>query len=158
MTRLPIRAAPILNGRSHVLTADIELPPTGASGVIVAEGGRYGGFSLYIKDGRLIYENNAASHSREVIEAGDPLPSGKVHVVYEFRASPSGDAKTLAPSGGHGRLYVNGRLEGEGDLSSFGNFGETFDVGNDLGSPVSDAYETPFTFSGKIQTITLELK
>jgi arylsulfatase len=158
VTRLPIRAAPILSGRSHVLTADVELPATGASGVIVAEGGRYGGFSLYIKDGRLLYENNAAAHSREVIEAGDPLPSGKVHVVYEFTASPAGVAKTLAPNGGHGRLFVNGRLEGEGDLTSFGNFGETFDVGADLGSPVSDEYETPFSFNGKIQQITLELK
>jgi arylsulfatase len=136
----------------------VELPATGASGVIVAEGGRYGGFSLYIKDGRLLYENNAAAHSREVIEAGDPLPSGKVHVVYEFTASPAGVAKTLAPNGGHGRLFVNGRLEGEGDLTSFGNFGETFDVGADLGSPVSDEYETPFSFNGKIQQITLELK
>jgi arylsulfatase len=158
VTRVPVRVAPILNGRSHVLTADVEIPASGASGVIVAEGGRYGGFSLYVRDGKLIYENNAAAHSHELIEAGDKLPAGKVHIVYEFAAAPPSQAKNLAPNGGHGRLSVNGRLEGEGDLSSFGNFGETLDVGEDLGSPVSEGYDTPFAFNGKIEKITLDLK
>jgi len=158
VTRLPIRVLPALNGRSHVLTADIDVPAAGASGVIAAEGGRYGGFSLYIKDGTLIYENNVAAHSHELIKAGEALPKGHVHAVYEFTAASSKGPKTLAPAGGHGRLSVNGKLVGEGDLSSFGGFGETFDIGSDLGSPVSDAYETPATFTGKIEKVTLQLK
>jgi arylsulfatase len=158
VTRLPIRVLPALNGRSHVLTADIDVPAAGASGVIAAEGGRYGGFSLYIKDGTLIYENNVAAHSHELIKSGEALPEGHVHAVYEFTAASSKGPKTLAPAGGHGRLSVNGKLVGEGDLSSFGGFGETFDIGSDLGSPVSDAYETPATFTGKIEKVTLQLK
>jgi arylsulfatase A-like enzyme len=162
VTRLPLRAAPVLSGKSHVFTADLDLPPSGASGVIFAEGGRYGGVSLYVKNGKLIYENNAQGHIHEIIVAQDPLPTGKVEVSYEFTVLPSqaghGDAYGVGARGGHGRLLVNGKLEGEGDISSFGMFGETFDIGSDLGSPVSNDYETPFAFTGKIDKVTLTLK
>jgi arylsulfatase len=162
-TRLPLRVVPSLGGRSHVFVADILSPPAGAaSGVILAEGGRYGGFSLYVKNGRLIYENNAQGHNHEIIVADDPLPPGKVEVSYEFTVTPhepgKADAYGVAVRDGHGRLLVNGKLEGEGDISSFGMFGETFDVGSDLGSPVSNDYETPFAFNGKIEKVTLNLK
>ncbi len=162
VTRLPLRAAPAVAGRSHVFVADIETPPGGASGVILAEGGRYGGFSLYVKNGRLIYENNAQGHNHEIIAAGDPLPSGKVEVTYEFTVAKGepgkADAYGIAVRNGHGRLLVDGKLEGEGDISAFGMFGETFDIGSDLGSPVSNDYETPFAFNGKIEKVTLTLK
>jgi arylsulfatase len=68
------------------------------------------------------------------------------------------DAYGIAVRNGHGRLLVDGKLEGEGDISAFGMFGETFDIGSDLGSPVSNDYETPFAFNGKIEKVTLTLK
>ncbi len=161
VTRLPLRAAPLLGGRSHTFTAELDVPATGAEGVILAEGGRYGGFSLYVKNGKLTYENNAQGHNHETITAAGTLPTGKVEVAYSFTANPGkparGDAYSLGVRDGHGRLFVNGQLAGERDIDSFGAFSETFDVGSDLGSPVSEGYETPFAFTGKIDKITLVL-
>ena len=162
VTRLPLRAAPMLGGKSHIFTADLDVPASGASGVILAEGGRYGGFSLYVKNGKLIYENNAQGHVHELIAAPHALPAGHVQVSYEFTVTPGqtakGDAYGTGVRNGHGRLLVNGKLAGERDISSFGMFGETFDVGKDLGSPVSNDYVTPFAFNGTIEKITLTLK
>jgi arylsulfatase len=158
LTRLPLRAAPVLSGRSHSFQADIEVPSNGAQGVIFAEGGRYGGFSLYVKDGKIIYENNQQGHAHDVI-TGDTLPSGHVSISYVFDAqkAPTNNYGVHVADG-KGRLSVNGHQVAEGDIHQFGGFGETFDVGSDLESPVSAAYETPFSFNGKIDKITLDLK
>jgi arylsulfatase len=161
--RLPLRAAPIVSGRSHVFTADIVVPDGGANGVIFAEGGRFGGFTLYAKDNHLVYENNAQGHEHEKIAAPGPLPTGPVHIVYEFTAKPGkhvdGTVPGQLPADGEGRLSVNGKIVAQGSLTQFGAFGsETFDLGEDLESPVSDAYETPFAFNGRIEKVTLQLK
>ena len=74
---------PMLLG-PHTITADITVPPSGAQGVIFAEGGRYGGIVLYVKDGKLTYENNFFGRTHEVIAASAPLTPGKHHVVYGF--------------------------------------------------------------------------
>ena len=163
VTRLPLRVVPSLAGRAHVITADIDVPATGAEGVIVAEGGRWGGFSLYVKDGRLTYENNSLGRTHEKLVSSEPLPSGRVTIVFEFTPLGGQSPKGVTPGGsiapGHGRLSVNGRPAGELDFAWFGGFGgETFDVGSDLGSPVSADYATPFSFTGKVETVRLDLK
>jgi len=164
VTRLPLAAAPPIGGHSHVITADIDVPAGGASGVILAEGGRFGGFALYVADNKVSYENNAQGHRHQIITAPDPLPGGKVHLVWEFNAdgaSPQGGLVYSAhPASGYGVLWVNGKREGEGEITSFGNFsyGDTLDVGADLVTPVSARYDAPFAFTGKIEKITLDLK
>jgi arylsulfatase len=163
VTRLPLAVAPPIGGRSHIITADIDVPASGASGVVVAEGGRFGGFTLYVADNKVSYENNAQGHVHQIITAPDPLPSGKVQLVWEFTAdggSPGGILFGSRPVNGHGQLWVNGKRAGAGDITSFGSFGygETFDVGADLESPVSARYDAPFAFTGKIEKITLDLK
>ena len=164
VTRLPLAAAPPIGGRSHILTADIEVPAGGASGVVVAEGGRFGGFSLYVVDNKLSYENNAQGHLHQIVTAADPLPEGKVHVVWQFTTDtkpPEGGVLFGGhPANGHGVLLVNGKQEGESGITSFGSFGysETFDVGADLESAVSARYEAPFAFTGTIDKVTLDLK
>ena len=133
------------------------VPAGGASGVIFAEGGRYGGFALYVKNNRLIYENNAQGHAHEKIVSLNALPQGPVHIEYEFQAHSSDVVKGVIAGlhlgSGRGLLSVNGTQVGEGPITSFGAFGgETFDVGADFGSPVGDdAYETPFTFTGTLK-------
>ncbi len=163
VVRLPLRSAPVLSGRSHRFTVDVDIPARGAQGVIFAEGGRYGGFSLYVKDGKLFYENNAQGRVHETIASPDALPSGHVRIVYDFTANGADDKSTTfgaGPRDGHGTLSVNGQKVGGRDITAFGGFplGETFDVGRDLGSPASAAYETPFAFNGHIDKITLDLK
>ncbi len=162
VVRLPLRSAPNLGGKSHAFTADLTLPKTGGQGVIFAEGGRYGGFTLFVKDGRLIYENNAQGHSHDTVVSTERLPAGPVHVEYRFTADRPQSAGGAVPeqflADGKGELLINNISAGQGRIHQFGAFGaETFDVGSDLGSPVSGAYATPFGFTGHIDKITLSL-
>lgn len=162
VSRLPLRVVPSLAAKPHTITADIEVV-NGTEGVIYAEGGRYGGFSLYVKNGQLVYENNSRGLAHEKLVSAVPLPTGKVQVVFEFTPDlAKAGTKDVSPgrsiTPGHGRLLVNGKPAGETGFAWFGGFGETFDVGQDLGSPVSDAYATPFAFTGKVDKVVIDLK
>ena len=166
ISALPQAAVPDLTGRSHRIEASLQIPAKGASGVIVAEGGRYGGFSLYVKDGYLTYENNTFGQEHQTIVSPELLPQGRVTVAYEFSADFGGLASLVSlfplPKGGTGRLYIADKLVATGKLEKFGAFGssfsESFDIGRDRGSPVSNHYAAPFAFTGKVEAVKLELR
>ncbi|PPQ36585.1 arylsulfatase [Rhodoblastus acidophilus] len=168
--RLPAQALPDIGARSHRITAIIDNSDGKAEGVIIADGGRHGGFSLYVKDGRLIYVSNLFGQTLERV-VGAPLPKGKSTVVYTFDVdfSLKETAKGLISAAliakarpGQARLSVNGEEVASEHLSAFGGFNaigtETLDIGKDLGSPVSPDYQTPFAFTGKIEKVELDLK
>lgn len=155
---------PEFTGRSHRIEVDLQAPAAKAGGVLVAEGGRFGGFSLYLKNGQLVYESNAFGQTHQTIVSSQPLPQGTVKVAYEFtvdapvqEAGPSVFAKVRP---GVGRLYIGYKLVGQAHLDTFAAFhyGESFDIGQDRGSAVSKDYEGPFAFNGKISEVRLELK
>ncbi|WP_018268308.1 arylsulfatase [Methylosinus sp. LW4] len=169
--RLPTRILPDISARSHKITAAIDNEDGGAEGVIVAEGGRHGGYSLYVKDGKLIYQNNLFGQTLEKLVASKPLPRGKVTILYEFDVdfSLTEAAKGLLSSAlvakarpGRARLAVNGEEVASGHLSLFGGFRsigtETLDIGKDLGSPVSPDYASPFAFTGRVEKVEIDLK
>jgi arylsulfatase len=147
------------------LTAYVEVPAKGGDGVIVAEGGRFGGFSLFVKGGKLIYENNTLGRLRDRIVADAALPAGHVIVMFEFVP----DGKPTGPpslqnrrfQSGQGRLLVDGKQVGTGHFAQFGGFAdainETLDVGLDSGSPVSRDYLAPFPYSGVVTRVTIDL-
>ncbi len=149
MPRMPSKAAPqLLN--SHRITASIEVPASGASGVIVANGDREGGFALYAKDGRLVYEQNFLGRERYVITSTAPLPAGHVDVRFDFERQ---DKEKFG--GGIGRLSINGQPAGEGVITHVGlPFGYgNFTIGTDGGPPVSNAYTTPAPFNGTVNEV-----
>ncbi len=164
--RIPSRNGPDVTRRAHSIRAGLDLSGKGGDGVIIADGGRWGGFSLFVKDGRLSYEANAHGHRSGYIVASERLPRGKVQV--EFRFQPDGSASSVpAATGpgqpqpavpGTGRLYVNGKQVGEGRISkiAYGSY-DTLDIGADLGTPVSSEYKVPFSFSGSLDTVQVEL-
>jgi arylsulfatase A-like enzyme len=157
--RIPAASAPRLAGRTHRITADLDIPAKGATGVIIAQGGRLGGFSLYVKDGRVVYEANAFGHKTgEIVSA--PLPAGKVHVVLDFVSNRSDLTNPLAARmsvPGTAALTLNGQPAGKSQVAGLVSTGETLDIGSDQGSPVSSSYESPFAFSGKIVAVTVDL-
>ena len=166
VNRLPIATVPDLSV-SHRLTAVVDFPDRAPEGVIVAEGGRYSGFSLYVKDGKLIYESNVYGTIHQKLVASGPLPKGKVQIVYEYAADPSkltGIAALLAPkvTSGTGRLFIGDKKVGETHFAETGAFrssiNDTFDVGENSGSPVSRDYASPFPFNGKVERITIDLE
>ena len=164
--RIPNRVGPQLVGRPHQITADVSIPASGGDGVIVAQGSRYGGFTLYVKDRHVVYEVNAYGKSTGRIVSSAPLAAGASHIELQVIPDPAsannGALTILGPRGirsGKVSLSVNGVQQEEQFANILGaSPTETFDVGADLGSPVSTAYTSPNRFSGSIKTVTVELK
>jgi len=117
----------------------------------------------FVKDGRVTYEVNAFGNRAGTIIASEPLAGGKARIVLDFDPDQASLQKDPLPNRSVGpgvaRLTVNGKPAGEAAIANFGGFyGETLDIGSDLGSPVSPAYDSPFAFTGHIETVTLELR
>jgi arylsulfatase A-like enzyme len=164
--RVPLAMTPDLTNRAHRLTARFVVPAGGADGVIVAEGGRYGGFSLFVKNGKLIYENNTFGTTHQQIAAPAALSAGEATVVVEFTPDANVVNKPAVLSmkhagSGRAKLLLNGSLVGEAHFSQFGDFAsaidEPLDIGRDSGSPVSRDYEAPNPFAGRIIRVTIDL-
>jgi hypothetical protein len=131
------------------------MPEKGGEGVIVAEGGLSAGFSLYVQDGKLVYHFNWFDEGRYVITSAEPVPLGKSIVRFEFAYDGGGLGK-----GGVGTLLIDGKKVGEGRIEKTipARFGiDTFGVGVDTGSPVSNTYKSPFAFTGTIGKVVVDL-
>ena len=147
-----------LKNKSHTITAELEIPKNGASGVILAQAGRFGGWSLYMKDGKPTYTYNWLGLQRYTVASKQALPTGrKATIRFEFSYDGGGIGK-----GGTGTLFVNGKKVAAGRIekTQFGIFSsdEGADVGADEGTPVTEAYKVPFRFTGKIAKVTIELQ
>jgi hypothetical protein len=144
---------------SHIITAELEVPAEGAQGVVLSQAGQFGGWSLYVKDGKAKYAYNWLAREMYTIEATEKLPAGKVTLVFDLAYDGGGLHK-----GGTGSILVNGKKVGEGRIGKtmgvvYSLAAETADVGKDAFSPVTNDYD-PWdnAFTGKIQKITVQLK
>lgn len=154
LPRLQPLSVPLLVG-SHRIVARLQVPQGGASGLIVADGGRYGGYVLYAHDGQLVYDSNFLNRRHDRLVSERPLPAGEVEAVLDFKQS------WLLPwPGGTASLYINGEKVGSKWLPhlSFPSLLGSFDVGHAGVSPVSDAYAQSFDFNGHIDSVTIELR
>jgi arylsulfatase len=152
---VPESSAADTKNTSHTITATIDVPQSGADGVLVAEGGVAGGYALYIKDGKPIYEYNYVGQMHTKIASLKPLSPGAVTIRVEFKYD-GGLGK-----GGDVTLFINDEKVGEGriektELARFGT--ENFDIGMDNGSPVSEDYEPPFAFDGIIKKVDINIR
>jgi arylsulfatase len=163
--RIPALAFTKFAGKPYTLTADVQIPQAGAEGVIVAEGGNVGGFSLYLdKAGHAVYETNAFGTTTGRIVSSGTVPSGAAKIAVEFQpddAVRAGAGRVFAATAfpqnfaGTVKLLVNGQQVGEGHVSASRAYQETLDVGSDLGTAVSPTYAVPFKFTGRIETVKL---
>ncbi len=154
--RLAETAAANTKNRSHTIEADITMPEQGGEGVLVAIGGSSGGYSLYVQDGKLVYHFNWFDETRTVITSSELVPAGKSTIRFDFAY----DGGELG-SGGTGTLFINDNKVGAARIEKTvpGRFGiDTFGVGMDTGSPVSNSYKPPFAFNGEIREVRVELK
>ena len=171
--------------RSHSITAEVSIPEGGTDGVIITQGGRFGGWSLYLKNGKPTYTYNWLGMQRYTIASTEPVPAGKATIRYTFaydgvelgqaglgmkflKLLPSFTIEhvfALVGKGGLGTLFVNGKKVAEGRIEHThpariaGN--EGVDVGEDDGTPVIEDYgiiPAPYTFTGKIDRVTIDLK
>jgi hypothetical protein len=157
MRRLSENSIVAIKNKSHAVTAEVEIPEGGADGVIVAQGGAFGGWSLYAKDGRFAYCYNTFGLQRFKVYGSDPIPAGDHQVRMEFAYDGGGLAK-----GGDVTLFVDGDKAGEGRVEMtvpmMFSGDETTDVGSDSATPVSDdqdAAETEFT--GRVRWVQIDI-
>lgn len=145
-----------IKNKSHSVTAEIEVRSSGAQGVIITQGGRFGGWCLYARGGRLGYCYNYGGLSRDYVEAPGEIPRGGTHQVrMEFAYDGGGLGK-----GGKVSLYVDGKKVGEGrvarTLANNFSLDETADVGCEMGSPVADIFHNGDNkFSGRVKWVQL---
>ena len=143
---------------SHSITAEVEIPKGGAKGVILAQAGRFGGWSLYLKDGKPSYTYNFLGLQRFTVAAKQPVAAGKVTIRFEFAYDGGGLGK-----GGKGTLFVNGNKVAEGRIdrtqAMIFSADEGADVGEDGETPVVETYgiAAPYKFTGKIAKVTVDI-
>ncbi|MBI5766820.1 MAG: sulfatase-like hydrolase/transferase [Verrucomicrobia bacterium] len=145
--------APERRNLSMTLTVSLDRAATDASGdgVLVAHGGRFAGYALYILNNRLVFHYNYAGEERTTVTGAEPLPAGAHTVRAEFALAKAGDANVT--------LSLDGRAIGRGRVPHAmpGNVShETLDFGCDLYTPVSEDYAPPFAFRGTIREVVFD--
>jgi arylsulfatase A-like enzyme len=138
-------------GKSYTMTADVDVQ-AGAKGVIVAQGGRFGGFSFFLNNGKPTFCYNYLGLEKFTVASSQALSAGKHTVVYDFK-SDGGLGK-----GGVGTITIDGNKAGEGRIEKTqpGIFSvdDLADVGTDDGTPVTD-YGTSRKFTGTLNKVTI---
>jgi len=156
--RIPEAAAPDIKNKSWSLTADIDIPESGAEGMIATLGGFSNGWALYLLKGKPVFHYTFGFLDHYNIEAPQPLSAGHHTILFDFKYDGGGIGK-----GGTGTLYVDGQQVAQGRIEHtvairYTLNVESFDIGEDTGTAVDTSYEVPFTFTGAIDKITINLK
>ncbi len=157
MGRLSENCVLSIKNKSHSVTAEIEVPASGAEGVIVAQGANIGGWSLYAKNGKLKYCYNVAGVKHFFVESADALPAGAHQVRMEFVYAGGGLGK-----GGKVTLFMDGKSVGKGEIpmtqAMVFSADDGADVGEDSGAPVSPDYgPVGNRFSGEVKGVLLSI-
>jgi arylsulfatase A-like enzyme len=157
MGRLSENSVLVMKNKSFSITAEVEVPSKGAEGVIIHQGGAFGGMSLYAKGGKAKFAYNFFGLQTFTTEASQPIPAGKHQVRMEFAYDGGGLAK-----GGKVSLYYDGKKVGEGRVERtvpmLFSADETTDVGRDTATPVSSDYtRTTSVFNGKVNWVQIDL-
>ena len=157
---LPMWVGPRVCNRPHAITADAEIPAAGAEGVLLCQGSSAGGWSLYVKDGRLRYAHNYVGRAIYQVCTPDVLPAGRHQLRFEFGPTGTPDLGQGKGSPGRAQLYVDGQLIAQNEFPvttpvGFNPGGLT--CGANPGSPVTADYQAPFPFTGTLHTVTVDL-
>ena len=169
ITGIPRGTAPSVLNTSYTVTADIEVPQSSADGMIVTDGGRFGGYAMYLLKGKPVFLWNLLDLKRVRWEGADALSPGTHTIEYDFRYDGLGFATLAFNSisglgrGGTGTLKVDGKVVStqamEHTVPLTLPWDKTFDIGSDTGTPVNDQdYQVPFKFSGKIDKLTISIE
>jgi arylsulfatase len=161
---IPVGNAPSLLNKDYTITAEVTIPKGGAEGMIVTMGGVFGGYGLYLLEGKPVFVYNLLNLKRTRWEGGvggadlmgKELAPGQHTIVFDFTYDGPGPGK-----GGTGVLSVDGkelsRKTMEHSIPFLMAIDETFDIGCDTRTPVDDSYELPFHFTGTINKLTFKL-
>ena len=158
MIRLTEHAIINIKNKSHTVTAEITVPERGAKGTIIAQGGNFGGWALYVKDGRLKYAYNLLGLELYEVQAPDPLPGGTIQVQMDFAYDGGGLGK-----GGLASLYVEGEKVAEGRVEHthpmIFSADSTASVGEKSGAPICADFDrySKNAFNGSIRWVLIRV-
>ena len=144
------RGGPFLLGSSHRIEARIQRDHVAQQGTILADGGRYGGIAMYVRDNRLCYATNAFGRRSRIV-SDSAIPSGAAALRADIVRVAEGEASV--------QLFINGQPAGRGHLVNFEDrnySNEPLEVGRDGQTPVDDCYESPFEFQGRLLDVTID--
>ena len=155
LVRIPEGAAPDLKNKSYQIKAEVEIPKSGAEGMLITHGGRFSGWGLYLLKGKPVFHYNLAGVARYTIAGKDTLAPGKHTILFDFKYD-GGLGK-----GGVGTLLVDGKKVATGRIERTLPFrlslDETLDCGEDTGTPISEDYRVPFKFTGTLAKVVIDL-
>jgi arylsulfatase A-like enzyme len=162
---IPVGNAPALLNRDYTISAEISVPHEGAQGMIATMGGRFGGYGLFLQNGKPVFVYNLLNLKRYRFEGGvgsedwlgRSLSPGKHTIVFDFKYDGPGLGKS-----GTGTLTVDGRVlsqqKMEHTIPFLMSLDETLDIGLDTRTPVDESYTLPFAFTGTIDKVTYNVK
>lgn len=158
LTGIPLGDAPSILNKSFTITAEVEIPESGAEGMLVTTGGRFGGYGFYLLKGKPVFLYNFVDIERTRWEGSEALTPGKHTLTFDFKYDGGGVGK-----GGLGVLKLDGKEIAnhriERTTPYIFQWDETFDVGMDTGTSVEDKdYQVPFKFTGKLNKLSVHLK
>jgi arylsulfatase len=167
ITGTPNGDAPSILASSYTFKADVEIPASGAEGMIVTQGGRFGGYGFYVLKSKPVFLYNFLDLQRVCWEGARALPPGRHMLEFDFRYDGLGFGTLAFNSmsgigrGGTGVLKVDGkevaRQTMQHTIPLILQWDENFDIGADTGTPVSNDYQVPFRFTGKLNRLTLTI-
>jgi arylsulfatase len=158
MRRFTEETTPNVKNRSHSITADIDVRETPAEGVLIAQGGRFGGWSVYVTGGMPAYAYNYFGLSVYTVRGRKPLTPGRHEVRLEFGYDGGG-----LGNGGTAVLLVDGEKQATGRIERtipyYFSFDETLDIAVDLSTPVTDDYRViDNEFTGAVHSVRIDLE
>jgi hypothetical protein len=156
MGRLSENSVLNLKNKCHTITAQLSVPEAGATGVIISQGGAFGGWSLYLVDGHPRCCYNLFGLQQFHVAGEAPVPPGDHQVRVEFTYDGGGLGK-----GGTATLFVDGNKAAQGRVEAtvamLFSGDETCDLGDDTASPVADDYPADRVFTGRVRWVQLDI-
>jgi arylsulfatase A-like enzyme len=155
MVRIPEGASPDIKNKSWSMTADVDVKEN-ASGVIITQGGLFGGWGMYLNQGKPVFHYNFVDVAHYDVASADSLTPGKHTIEMQFAYDGGGIGR-----GGVATLSVDGKPVAKGRIERTIpiriTLDETLDIGEDCGTPVNLSYDVPFRFEGEIENVTITL-
>ncbi|MBN69954.1 MAG: arylsulfatase [Gimesia sp.] len=156
MLRIPEGSAPDLKNKSFGISAVVDIPESGAEGLLMTQGGRFCGLGLYVLEGKPVFHYNLCGVERYNVAGKEKLKPGKHVITLDFKYDGGGVGK-----GGQATLTVDGNKVAESRIPQTVGYrmslDETLDIGEDTGTPVSEDYKVPFKFTGDLEKVTIKI-
>ncbi len=157
---VPFFAAPRVLNRAHAITADVDIPPGGAEGVLLCQGSGVGGWSFYLKDGKLHYVHNYVRRAHYQVSSPEAVLPGRHQLRFEFEPTGKPDISQGKGTPGRAQLYIDRQLVAQAEIPVttpivFNPGGLT--CGANPGSPITPDYQAPFRFTATLHTVTIDL-